>query len=149
MSQQKKRPTVTITVHNHAMVVDAEECTFLIANISEERQPQLVERLQAIPGLVNVRIEDAVIIAGIDELKLEQIDEDEDEDFDGPPEVVAAQLFPGYRQVEGVVREVIGKVVVRKHREDPDEGKSIVELIWGPDWQDNVALTEEEREVLG
>lgn len=134
MSQRRRKPIVTITIYDHAMTSDAEECTFLIHRVSEEKQLQLVKRLRRIRGLENVRIEDGFVKAGVDWPKLEPSDIE-----DG-----------GYTKVANAVRKVMGSVTIRKYFKDGDDGMTMGELIYGSDWDEAPgASTEEEREVLG
>ncbi|OGF73694.1 hypothetical protein A3J56_01905 [Candidatus Giovannonibacteria bacterium RIFCSPHIGHO2_02_FULL_46_20] len=126
------------------MVSDIETDSYALRGIPSDKQKEVLDALEKVGELMYVRAEDGEIRFGVDENKQDQIYSYEfDDDFDDD----SYSFFAG--EVTKKVQETVGNILGRRIRAHfVEETASMGELIWGENWEEDVALTEDEREML-
>ena len=120
---------------------DAEDCTFIVRGVRPERRQAVLDALKDVPGFMEMRVVKREV-AFYDGERVGDI-------VIGVSEWEVADKDYGLSRVRATLERLFLRTRIRQRTIHPYRGDSIAEGIWGKDWEDHIALTEEEREVLG
>ena len=139
---KEKRPR--LVVYLRKMVSDLETDSYALRGIPfpSEKQKEVLDALKKVGELMYVRAEDGEIRFGVDEDSQDEICSYVDDDYDDDSHTFSAG------EITKNVQETVGNILGRRISVHFMEETASIELIWGENWEEDVALTEDEREML-